>query len=67
MKNYEVELFAKVVVVVVGAENEEKASDYAMDECLGLSRHVYETSISELTDGELEEAKRHADYVAEDS
>lgn len=66
-KNYEVLLTAYATVVVLEAESEEKAIEYAMDAVTRGDFEIDEMKVErELkTERELESAKRHAECVAE--
>ena len=66
-KNYEVRIIAFATVLVIAAENEEKALEYATDECSFGDLQMDEARIERVVgDNELENAKRHADCIAED-
>lgn len=67
MKNYEVTVSAFATVLVIAAENEEKALEYATDcVCLGDLEMVEAEVKREIkTAEELERSRRHAEVVAE--
>lgn len=66
MKNYLIKITAYATVVVVGAESEDKAMQYAIDEISKGDFETDEISVDrELRPGqETENAKRHAQAVA---
>lgn len=66
-KNYLVKITLVSEVVVMGAEDEEKAMEYANDE-LGLfgKADADEFEVEEIPDGKLESYRKHANAIAED-
>ena len=68
LKNYEVSVTAFATVLVVSAESEEKALEYATDRVnfgdLKMDEAVVKLEIK--TAEELESFRRHADVVVED-
>ncbi len=65
-KNYEVKIIAFAIVVVIGAESEEKALEYATEDC-GLGELQLDTARieCEIAADKLEQAIKHADVVSE--
>lgn len=66
-KNYTVQIIGWSTVLVVGAESEEKALEYACNECSFGDFQMDEAKIESVVDDDgLENARRNADRVAED-
>lgn len=66
-KHYEVLITGWSTVLVVSAENEEKALEYACNECSFGDFQMEEAKIERVVnDDELDNARRDADCVAED-
>lgn len=68
LKNYEVSVTALATVLVINAENEEKALEYATDRVSFGDLLMDEAEVKReiKTAEELERSRRHADVVAED-
>lgn len=68
LKNYEVSVTAFATVLVIAAESEEKALEYATDRVSFGDLQMDEAEVKReiKTDEELESCRRHADVVAED-
>lgn len=66
-KNYEVLITAYALVLVIGAEDEEKAFEYASDACSMGDLEFDSSQIErEVPDALLDNARKTADVVAED-
>jgi len=66
-KNYLVQIIAYATVLVVDAESEEKAMEYATDACSMGDLQLDSARVDqEITDDRLENARKHADIVAEE-
>lgn len=66
-KHYEVLITGWSTVLVVSAESEEKALEYATNECSFGDFQMDEAKIKRVVDeDELDNARRNADCVAED-
>jgi len=66
-KHYEVNITAFARVLVISAESEEKALEYACDRCSMGDLEMDEASIHRVVpDKELDSARRHADIISED-
>lgn len=66
-KNYMVRISAVAHVLVISAESEEKAFEYAHDVINCGDFEMYESEIDEeVAEHRLEMARRHANCVAED-
>lgn len=66
-KNYTVQIIGWSTVLVIGAESEDKALEYATNECSFGDFQMDEAKIERVVkDDEVENARRHADCVAED-
>lgn len=64
-KNYEILITAFCTVVVLDAESEEKAMEYARDYISEGDFQVDEVSVKrDIPDKDLESAKKHADAIA---
>lgn len=68
LKNYEVSVTAFATVLVIAAESEEKALEYATDRVSFGDLQMDEANVTReiKTAEELESCRRHADVVAED-
>ena len=68
LKNYEVSVSAFATVLVIAAENEEQAIEYATDRVHFGDLQMDEAEVKReiKTAEELECSRRHADIVAED-
>ncbi len=68
LKNYEVTVSAFATVLVIAAENEEKALEYATGRVSFGDLQMDEAEVKReiKTADELEACRRHADVVAED-
>ena len=65
-KNYSVKIIAYAIVVVVAAESEEKALEYACDEVSTGDLEFDSACIDrEIPDEKLEQSKKHAQAVCE--
>jgi hypothetical protein len=66
-KNYEILITGFATVLVVAAESEEKAMEYAINDCRFGNFQMDEASVKRIVPlGELEAARRNADLVSED-
>ena len=67
-KSYVVSVIAYADVVVIDAESEEKAMEYALDALSLGDMEMDEASVKEelKTEEDIERAKRHAQAVSED-
>lgn len=65
MKNYEVRFQASARVLVIGAESEEQAIDFARDELPLGKFSVVDASATAIAEKDLAAARRHADCVSE--
>ena len=68
LKNYEISVTAFCTVLVIAAENDEKALEYATDrvDFGDLKMDTAEVMREIVTDEDLESCRRHADVVADD-
>ncbi len=66
LKNYEVSITSFVNVLVIEAENEEKALEYAVDKVNFGDTQIYESEVRRIVpNDELDSCRRHADVIAE--
>ena len=67
-KNYEIIYLLRCAVLVVGAENEEQAYEFAENEADFGDCEMVEGSAREITEPtDLESVKRHANATSDDS
>lgn len=67
MKTYEVLITAYATVLVIDAENEEKAMEYATDACSMGDLQLDSAKVErEVPADRIENARKHADVVAEE-
>jgi hypothetical protein len=66
MPNYEVELMYGTTVVVLGAQNEEEALEFAEDQLpMMVGLELFDSKVRKLKRGKAtESAVRHADHVS---
>jgi hypothetical protein len=65
-KNYLVKLEVSCNVLVIGAESEEQAHEYATDVASLGDCEVFGSEIEEVPDAYLDSERRHANAVSED-
>lgn len=66
-KHYEVTITASARVLVISAESEEKALEYALDACSEGDMEIEEARVHRVVPEEqLQQARRHANAIAED-